>query len=173
MNTKPLANGYLLITPDPGKLLYNSATERYYSEALVKETSNWRSVFSDVRPKPSERTLDDAKAEKLDALSKYDASPSVNAFTLSGVSMWIAPADRANYLLTLEGAKRQGVENVSFLGQTIPVDAAIQMLDAVNLYAMQCVGVTEAHRIAIDSLDTIDAVDGYDFTIGYPHKISF
>ena len=87
--------------------------------------------------------------------------------------MWSAPDDRENYILTLHGAKRLGVESVAFLGQTIPVDNALAMLDAVNLYAMQCVGVTEAHRAAINAKRAIRTVDEYDFTVGYPEKLSF
>ena len=168
-----LSNGMLRLEPEAGYILYNDFTQQSHSEAIVKSTDGFRAVLSGISPEPHERTLDDAKKEKLAALKAYDASPAVNSFTLGGQSMWIAPDDRANYILTLQGAKRLGVETVSFLGQTIPVDNALAMLDAVNLYAMQCVGVTEAHRAAINAKRAISTVDSYDFTVGYPEKLSF
>lgn len=168
-----LSNGMLRLEAEPGYNLYNDYTQTAVSEAIVKSTKGFRAVLAGIPPEPHERTLADAKKEKLAALKAYDASPAVNSFSLGGQSMWIAPDDRANYILTLQGAKRLGVDTVSFLGQIIPVDNALAMLDAVNLYAMQCVGVTEAHRAAINAKRAISTVDAYDFTTGYPEKLSF
>ena len=55
-------------------------------------------------------------------------------------------------MLTLEGAKRLGIESITFLGNNMSVDTALNMLDAINVYAMQCVGVTDYHKNAINSL---------------------
>lgn len=172
--TTQLSNGMLRLEPKAGYILYNDYTGQRYAEAIVKTTAGgFRAVLSGIQPTPHERTLEDAKAEKLAALKAYDASTAVNSFSIGGQSMWIAPDERANYILTLQGAQRLGVETVTFLGQQIPVDTALQMLDAVNLYAMQCVGVTEAHAAAINALTSIEAVDAYDFKTGYPEKLSF
>lgn len=171
---KPIANNMYRIVPDAGYRLFNFFTGRYHSEVETRNVSQWQAVSDgSPQPQPHERTLDEAKAERLNALAVYDSSEAVNGFTLSGTTMWIAPDERANYILTLQGAQRLGVEDVTFLGQTIPVALALQMLDAVNLYAMQCVAVTEAHRAAINALTTIAEVDNYDFTTGYPEKLNF
>lgn len=37
MKIEQLTNGYVRLTPDKGKRLYNSVTEQYYSEAIVRE----------------------------------------------------------------------------------------------------------------------------------------
>lgn len=170
----PIQDGMYRIVPDAGYTLFNFFTGRYHSEVETRNVSQWQAIPDGTpTPQPHVRTLDEAKAERLNALAVYDSSEAVNGFSLSGTTMWIAPDERANYILTLQGAQRLGVENVTFLGQTIPVALALQMLDAVNLYAMQCVAVTEAHRAAINALTTIEAVDDYDFTRGYPEKLSF
>ena len=168
-----LSNGLFRLRAEDGYKLYNIYTSKYHSEAEVLSVDGFIAVLDGVSPEPHERTLEDAKKEKLAALKAYDASTAVNEFTLNGVTMWISPADRSNYMLTIEGAQRQGMSSVPFLGQTIPVNDAMSMLDAVNIYAMQCVGVTQAHEIAINALSTISAVDNYDFTVGYPQKLSF
>ena len=170
----PIANNMYRIVPDAGYRLFNFFTGRYHSEVETRNVSQWKALpDGSPQPQPHERTLDEAKAERLNALAVYDSSEAVNGFTLSGTTMWIAPDERANYILTLQGAQRLGVENVTFLGHEIPVALALQMLDAVNLYAMQCVAVTEAHRAAINALTTIAEVDNYDFTGGYPEKLQF
>ena len=168
-----LDNSLLRLTAEEGYVLHNDFTGLNHSEAIIKTTDGWRAVLSGIDPQPHERTVEDAKKEKLAALKNYDSSAAVNSFSLSGQSMWISPEDRANYILTLQGAKRLGVNYVSFLGQTIPVDNALAMLDAVNLYAMQCVGVTDLHRNNINSFQTIEEIDGYNFTINYPQKLIF
>ena len=47
------------------------------------------------------------------------------------------------------------------------------MVNAVEDYAGGCQAVTEAHRSAVEALDTIKKVEDYDITIGYPNKINF
>lgn len=37
MTIEHLSDGYVRLTPDEGKRLYNTVTEQYYSEAVVKE----------------------------------------------------------------------------------------------------------------------------------------
>lgn len=125
-------------------------------------------------PAPTpEELLERAKVEKIDDLRTYDSSPAVNSFSLFGEDMWIAPDERSNYMLTLQGAKRLGIETITFLGHNVPVDDALNMLDAINVYAMQCVSVTDAHMKAINKLTTVEEVEAYDFTVGYPEKLVF
>ena len=123
----------LRLVPEAGYILYNDYTGQRYAEAIVKTTAGFRAVLSGIQPTPHERTLEDAKTEKLAALKAYDASTAVNSFSIGGQSTWIAPDERANYILTLQGAKRLGVETVTFLGQQIPVDTALQMLSRLAI----------------------------------------
>lgn len=119
------------------------------------------------------RTLEEAKREKIYALESYDASPSVNSFTLGNEVLWLTPNDRTNYLLTMEAAKDAGISTVPFHGYSVPVEMAISIIKAVSIYAMQCVGVTDSHKAAINALETIEEVDAYDFETGYPEKLNF
>jgi hypothetical protein len=47
------------------------------------------------------------------------------------------------------------------------------MLSQVQLYADQCYIVTKQNKIAVDALDTIEAVDAFKYDSGYPEKITF
>lgn len=168
-----LPNGMLRLIPNDGYTLYNDYTRQTYAEAIVKTTAGFRAVLSGIQPTPHKRTLEDAKTEKLAALKAYDASTAVNSFSIGGQSTWIAPDERANYQLTVVAAQEAGIESVPFKGVTLTTDQAIACLKAVDIYAMQCVIVTEAHAAAINALTSIEAVDAYDFKVGYPEKLSF
>ena len=167
------------------KRYYNAQENKWYIEGDIITHPVPGGVFSGIPTEEQllswgyveyidpERTLAQAKQERIEALMEYDSSDDVNSFSINGVDMWIEPAGRDNYMLTLQSAKRLGVTSISFLGQTIAVDDAIAMIDAVNVYAMQCVAVTDSHRAAINALQSIADVDRYDFTVGYPTKLSF
>lgn len=172
------------------KRYYNPTTQEWYYEgrSMTRQLEDG-SLFSGipteeqllswgfeeyVEPTPTpEEELAIAKENKKMEISDYDRSDSVNDFIFHGKHMWLAPDIRSNYMLTIEGAKRLGVAVVPFLGIEIPVDNAQTMLDMINVYAMQCVAVTEAHKAAVDALDTVEAVEAYDYTTGYPEKVNF
>jgi hypothetical protein len=47
------------------------------------------------------------------------------------------------------------------------------MLVALEVYAGDALNVTEAHKAAVNALETIEEVDNFDITVGYPEKLSF
>lgn len=169
----PLDNGFVSLTPEPGYILYNDNIQSAVSEAVVKSTAGFRAVLSGIEPQPHERTLSDAKKEKLAALNAFDQGPEVLSFSFGGHSMWLNPQQRTNYLMTLDAAEEVGLTTVPFNGQQVSISDARAILKAVALYAMQTMATTDAHAAAIRSLQTIEAVDAYDFTVGYPEKLTF
>lgn len=113
------------------------------------------------------------KLYKVLQLKVYDKSAAVNGFIIGGKSMWLTPNQRANFMLTIEAAQEQGVESVPFAGTNLPVATALAALKAINLYAMQCVAVTDAHEAAIRAKRAQKTIEEYDFTAGYPAKLTF
>jgi hypothetical protein len=53
------------------------------------------------------------------------------------------------------------------------MDMWYAMLGAVEVYASDALNVTEQHKAAINSLSSIEEVEAYDFTVGYPEKLIF
>lgn len=175
------------------KIYYNSKTNEYYYEGntitrrldngdvysgIPKKTRLKEWGFVEVEPEPEpeptqEELLEITRGVKLAQLDEYDNSTAVNGFTFKGEIMWLTPAERTNYMITLEGAKRRNIESVPFFGQNILVDMGISILDQINIYAMECVNVTLAHKNAINELETIEEINDYDFTVGYPEKLAF
>ena len=124
-----------------------------------------------------ERTLADAKAEKTAEITAYDTSEAVNSFMLDNAVMWISRDNRISLMNSTTILKNAGEEETTlwYGGQkyTLPCDTLIQMLSALEVYALQCYDVTEEHKAAVNELTTIEDVDAYDYTTGYPEKLVF
>ena len=122
-------------------------------------------------------TLEDVKRSKVDEILAYDSSEAVNEFTIGGQSVWLDKATRAGLLLRFEAESKVGREQTTLWnnGQsyTLPLADAMQMLIALELYASECYDNTQMHLANVQKLDTIEAVEAYDYTIGYPNKLAF
>lgn len=143
--------------------------------ASMKEMQDWRSHaksvangFFNVSP-----DLEELREEKLKELREYDNSTAVNEFFVAGQSTWLTPDKRTSYIVTIEAAIRNGQTEISFDGISVPVETAVAMLDAINLYAMRAADVTNKHTAAIRQLATEDGIRGYRFDTGYPEKLHF
>jgi hypothetical protein len=125
----------------------------------------------------SVRTLTDAVSDKLAALAAFDSSPEVNSFLIGGMPCWIPAGERAEYDPSIGATERANRKTivVPLAGQLVevPVEQARVMLDAIQLYAGDAAIVTARHAAAIAALESIEEVDAYDFTTGYPEKITF
>lgn len=119
--------------------------------------------------------LEQARFEKLIALEEYDNSDNVNSFTLNGNPMWLDYPTRQQLRTSIEAYQSQGIEQVTKwfggMSYTFPTVVWLQMLNALEVYASEALNATEAHRAAINALTSIEEIDEYDFTIGYPKKI--
>jgi hypothetical protein len=135
-----------------------------------------KNIF-DMKTSSNELTIDQVRAKKILKLEQYDSSVDVNSFTLNGVNAWLDASTRSNYLNSINAAEVLGFENLSFyIGENefeVSVALAKQMLASIQLYADQCYIVTMKHKVAIESLETIEDIDAYDITTGYPEKLIF
>lgn len=133
-----------------------------------------------IKPAP-ERTIGNAKQEMIAKIEEYDASENVNSFNVkmgpNTFSAWFTPAERSNYKSSIDAAELIGVNELSFyIGNnavTLPTETAKLMLAQIQLYADQCFIVTKKHETAVRVLTSIENVDNYDYTTGYPEKLQF
>lgn len=115
------------------------------------------------------------KSELETAITAYDSSSSVNAFLLNGIQVWLDKATRVGLMNSAAIAKNMGQEKTTlWLGSyqlEVDCDKAIQLLSALEMYALECFNVTAAHKKAVSELDNIEAVLTYDYKSGYPEKL--
>ncbi|MBQ9954663.1 MAG: DUF4376 domain-containing protein [Eggerthellaceae bacterium] len=130
-----------------------------------------------------EPTLEDVKQGKIDEILAYDSSEAVNEFSIGGVPMWLDKATRAGLMLRFqaEQAKATAEDNETPMttlwsnGQsyTLPLQTAQQILIALELYASACYDNTQSHIAEVQKMESKEAVEAYDYTGGYPEKLSF
>ena len=106
-------------------------------------------------------------------IKNYDTSDEVNSFLINGDKFWLDKATRVG-LMHLANCSSDDLQLV--LGDqvlTIAVDTAKAFLAQLEVYAGQCYLQTQKHLLAINELKTIEDIINYDYTKGYPDKISF
>lgn len=116
-------------------------------------------------------------APLIDVITAYDSSPAVNSFVYNGMDLWLDKATRVGLMNSTTILKSAGQETTTLwfgdINITLPVDNVIQMLSALEIYALDCYNVTARHISEASNLDTIEAVLSYDYTTGYPQKLVF
>lgn len=126
-------------------------------------------------PHDATAVLEAAKTEVETAITAYDSSSSVNSFLLNGIQVWLDKATRVGLMNSTTIAKSMGQEKTTlWLGSyqlEVECDKAIQLLSALEMYALECFNVTAAHKKAVSELDNIDGVLTYDYKSGYPEKL--
>lgn len=119
--------------------------------------------------------LQAVKSSMLADITAYDSSAAVNAFLLNGMQVWLDKATRVGLMNSTNIAKNMGQEKTTlWLGSyqlEVDCDKAIQLLSALEMYALECFNVTAAHKKAVSELDNIEAVLTYDYKSGYPEKL--
>lgn len=144
-----------------------------HPHASVREVFNMH-INEYVAP---ERTLDQAKFEKKEQINQYDSSDNVNSFTINGNTMWLTVEERQQIATQISANEAAGRENMTrWFNETeftFPIATWKQMLVALEVYAGDALNVTEAHKAAVDVLDSIEDVDNYDYTADYPEKLIF
>lgn len=115
------------------------------------------------------------KKAMLAYIEKYDSSSSVNSFLLNGMEVWLDKATRVGLMNSTTIAKSMGQQKTTlWLGSyqlEVDCDKAIQLLSALEMYALECFNVTAAHKKAVSELDNIEGVLTYDYKSGYPEKL--
>ena len=120
-------------------------------------------------------TLEKAKKEKLAAILAYDTSSDVNGFMLNGNKVWLDKETRVGLMNSTTIAKSVGQKTTTlWLGSmklVVDCDKAIQLLSALEMYALDCFNVTASHKQAVSELTTIEEVEAYDYKVGYPKML--
>lgn len=190
-------NGCTVLEADAGKkivkdnfvcgtvvwLAVGDATDAYKevsveeADAMEKAQRKTEGVKPDEEPPVEMPTdIDMAKAAKIAEIAAYSDSDAVNSLTFNGLKTWLTRTVRDGYDTSITAAKNLGETNVTFMvgdnEMQLPVEQARRVLDLVQRYADACFIVTERHKIAVRALQTVEEVEAYDYTTGYPEKLA-
>jgi hypothetical protein len=155
-------------------------TEEYYQELLagqstgliIAESKNRYPILVEY-----EYDIEEALKMKISEIQLFDKSNSVNSFDLLGKSMWLDKSTRVGLFNSITIEKNAGKTHTVLwydaVKYIIPIPDALSMLNEIEMYALNCYNVTQSHIAAVRALQTIEEIENYDYTIGYPEKLSF
>ena len=146
-----------------------SASASEYNEQEVRREYNaWKQKWA-------EKALVLAKKAKIAEITAYDTSDKVNGFILNGLLVWLDKATRVGLMNSTTIAKAAGQETTTlWLGGAklvVDCDKAIQLLSALEMYALECFNVTASHKKAVSELMSLEDVEVYEYKAGYPKML--
>ena len=147
------------------------------TEAVVRKVWVYDGVRLETGGMTSEAALT-AAAQKmvLAEIEKHDTSSAVNGFILNGQRVWLDKATRVGLMNSTSIAKGMGQATTTlWLGDAkleVECDKAVQLLSALEMYALECFNVTAAHKKAVAEMSTVEQVLGYDYKEGYPQTLT-
>lgn len=146
------------------------------TEAVERKVWVYDGVRLETGGMTSEAALT-AAAQKmvLAEIEKLDTSSAVNGFMLNGQRVWLDKATRVGLMNSTTIAKAMGQPTTTlWLGDmklVVECDKAIQLLSALEMYALECFNVTAAHKKAVAEMSMVESVLAYDYTAGYPEVL--
>lgn len=134
-----------------------------------------KSAFSEFIAKIKANELKQAKAEKIAEITTYDKSSVVNSFLLNDKQRWLDVDLRRSLSYSTNILKENGEKTVDIWFdtecETMDIDNALYILKELEVYAKQTNNVTHQHKAEVMALTSIEEVEAYDVTKGYPEKL--
>lgn len=124
-----------------------------------------------------EEILNREREYKIEEILSYDSSFEVNCFYIEGQEIWLDKATRVGLKLRFDAEIACGrtnttlwYEGVSF---NLELTNAVQMLNAIEIYASACYDNTQMHIANVKVMTNIEEIIKYDYRVGYPEKLNF
>lgn len=137
----------------------------------------WEEYVVPIYEPTEEEILNREKEDKIREITRHDSSHEVNCFYIADQETWLDKATRAGLMLRFQAEQATGADSTTLWHEgmqfPLPLGSAIQMLYALEIYASQCYDNTQRHMSEVQKLNTIEEVEQYDFTTGYPEKLVF
>ena len=122
------------------------------------------------------KTVGEAKKMLIADIEAYDTSSAVNSFVLNGAEVWLDFELRDRVYQGNERLQRIGrTDTTLWLGNkcyNLSIEQVQNIISHIEAYAKDCYNVTAAHKKAVGELTDIGEVLSYDYTKGYPEKLT-
>lgn len=160
-----------------GRVTYNPTEEMVLADG-------WVEYVPPTPPEPSaEELLERARVARLDDLRRHDESSEVNdciiVYQGEEIHYWANKTERNDLKNAVRDCIAMGRDTYRLdlrdkgVSIALPCEALLQMLSALEIYAIDCYNRTTDHEFAIKSLTTKDEIEAYDFKVGYPEVPRF
>lgn len=162
---------------EEGRDAFYEVTEEIPHKEIVI-TKTFRSRYLDFTKHVNEEVsavglMKEVVLGKIDA---YDSGSSVNAFYLNNNPTWLNKETRVGLMNSTNIQKASGQENTTLWLGNVPIeincDLAINLLGAIEMYALECFNKTAEHKRNVELLTTVKELIEYDYTSGYPEKLN-
>lgn len=144
------------------------------------EDTNEQQIKNDLNTFINQSNIKKNNRKILNVISKineYDKSSQVNCVTINGMHTWFDKATRVGLRNSTNVLKKLGNETTSLWVNnkeiTMKCDQLTDMLDKLEIYALNCFDITSKHKRNVYQLSTIEEIENYDYTSGYPEKLTF
>lgn len=123
-----------------------------------------------------EETLKDVRNKILGEIYSYDCSENVNSFTVNGINAWIDRDTRVSLVNSTNARIKLGETTTALwlngLRLELDCEMLLTLLAQLEVYALNCYDTTEQHKSNVQSFETIEDIENYDYTLNYPEKIN-
>lgn len=123
-----------------------------------------------------DEVLQKAKEAVVAEITAFDSSSAVNGFILNGERVWLDFELRDRVYQGNERLRRIGrTDTTLWLGNkcyNLSIEQAQNIISHIEAYAKDCYNVTAAHKAAVEKLQTVEEVLGYDYKRGYPEMLT-
>lgn len=123
-----------------------------------------------------DEVLQKAKEAVVAEITAFDSSSAVNGFILNGERVWLDFELRDRVYQGNERLRRIGrTDTTLWLGNkcyNLSIEHAQNIISHIEAYAKDCYNVTAAHKAAVEKLQTVEEVLGYDYKRGYPEMLT-
>lgn len=144
----------------------------------------WVEYIAPTPPVPTEEELlGSAKLRKIDEINEYDSSKDVNICyiktPLDTIPYWANKTERSTLKSAIHDCIAMGRETYRLdlreVGVSVDINCEklLQMLSALEVYAIDCYNKTTDHIYAVNNLTTVKEIEAYDYRVGYPEKLTF
>lgn len=144
-------------------------------EMLLED--GWKVHVPEVYEPTEEEILNREKEYKIEEILRHDSSNEVNRFYIADQEMWLDKATRVGLKLRFDAEITNGQTNTTLWYEGTPFNLelanAVQMLNAIELYASACYDNTQRHIATVKSMETIEDIKSYDYRTGYPDYLRF
>lgn len=148
----------------------SASASEYNEQEVRREYEVWKQKWE-------EKALVLAKKAKIAEITAYDKSSAVNSFLLNDKQRWLDVNLRRSLSYSTNILKEDGEKTVDIWFdtecETMDIDNALYMLKELEVYAKQTNNVTHHHKAEVMDLTSIEGVEAYDVTKGYPEKLVF